>query len=262
LTPPQQLAEMAGRGLDWDAVHQIAYRCRATGFVYYRLAEVDGPHRVRLCSLHEAVLETSAHLAGLTACLEEILAACRQSGLAPVVLKGAALALGVYRFSAFRSVGDLDLLFRKEEPPRAEVILKELGYHQTPPRDFHSTHHHLPAYIRGDTSVEPHWNLARPDQLDIPPEELFQGTLKVLAGQETAQMLSAPNLLLHLWSTPPARTASNRRCMKFATPPRFRRCTSIGNTFCSPSIETAWKGRRGSHCMPRGLWLVRLFLRR
>jgi hypothetical protein len=60
--------------------------------------------------------------------LQRILQDFSDAGVEAIVLKGMALAEVVYRNLAVRPMGDLDLLIRSEDIPKAVGILSEMGY--------------------------------------------------------------------------------------------------------------------------------------
>ncbi len=60
--------------------------------------------------------------------LAALLSACAAASLGLIVLKGAALAETVYASPAERPFGDLDVLVRAEDAPRAFAVLSGLGY--------------------------------------------------------------------------------------------------------------------------------------
>ena len=60
--------------------------------------------------------------------LAQVLAACPDYDLQPIVLKGAHLAAKVYAEPALRPMNDIDLLFAPESIGRAEQMLSDLGY--------------------------------------------------------------------------------------------------------------------------------------
>src|SRR6185436_20160130 len=97
--------------------------------------------------------------------LREILQALNRVDVSAIVLKGAALAAGIYQNIATRPMKDLDLLIRKDKLPLAEATLAALGYR---PQESHrsrawyaSEHHHLvPMTCAGKPlDVELHWSI-------------------------------------------------------------------------------------------------------
>ncbi|MFM8322926.1 MAG: nucleotidyltransferase family protein [Chloroflexota bacterium] len=97
--------------------------------------------------------------------LAEILHALRREEIAPLVLKGAALAHLVYPEPGLRPMRDIDLLVARSDLARAAAVLQGLGYCVdaqlagiTP-----DNHHHLPGLRRAieglSVSVELHHNL-------------------------------------------------------------------------------------------------------
>lgn len=150
--------------------------------------------------------------------LEEILAACGQNGVQPVVLKGAHLAHCYYEDPGLRPMNDVDLLFRATEMPQVERLLTELGY-----RGRHKASHlgagvtkHTSTFRRdraedaatpnpylsadGDRTVEPHTSLEESWyglRVDVTPGVRARSQV-VHFGAQPARVLAAEDLLLHL----------------------------------------------------------------
>jgi hypothetical protein len=100
--------------------------------------------------------------------LGELLEGLRQTGVQPVVLKGAALAGRLYRNVGLRTLSDLDLLVRPSELPAADGVLRRRGYRQRVDprfRTLYRHHHHTAPYAppRGHPRVELHTGLISPD---------------------------------------------------------------------------------------------------
>lgn len=113
------LDDLFVRGLVFGLAPQLAYRLHplqaelpASAVDKFEAAYVDQEQRNRQ-------IENQ---------LVEILAACAQHGLRPILLKGVHLAFLVYPEPGLRPMNDIDLLFHKEELPVVHQVLGELGY--------------------------------------------------------------------------------------------------------------------------------------
>lgn len=149
--------------------------------------------------------------------LAEILQACHQHNLKPIVLKGALLAPLAYPQPALRPMNDIDLLFSAEDLAAVGPLLESLGY-----RGKHKdadlgpgVTKHLSTYRRvgengatpnpylsaaGDRTVEPHGSLEEAWfglKVDITPG-IRARLLPVTLHNQPACRLSTPDLVLHL----------------------------------------------------------------
>jgi hypothetical protein len=100
----------------------IGHLCLASKEVAGYLPE---PVRSRLVETHMATLAFNL------CCLRQIASTLRQlqdSGIQALVLKGAHLAEAVYPSVGCRPLGDVDILIRPHDVPRASMVLQELGY--------------------------------------------------------------------------------------------------------------------------------------
>jgi hypothetical protein len=128
-----------------------------------------------------------------TATLLEIVAALDVSGIEHVVLKGAVLAHDIYPQPALRPRRDIDILVAPGAGPRAQRLLRELGFDAPIDPLDRSSHHHLPAATRRQegyqVSVEVHEDALSHDQpgsltlatMSQPPRETVVGAHKLLA---------------------------------------------------------------------------------
>lgn len=96
--------------------------------------------------------------------LKRILKLFNHEGLDVVLLKGAALAKTVYRNAALRPMTDIDILVRKKELPRAEILLNELGYafRGTRAPDWYRKNYYHLVFVNREKKfpVEVHWHIA------------------------------------------------------------------------------------------------------
>jgi putative nucleotidyltransferase-like protein len=135
--------------------------------------------------------------------LAEILELFRRAGIPVIALKGAHLGQIVYPSMALRTMGDLDLMVRRDQLPMAEDLLGQLGYvpqHDPLEQVDYAHHHHTrPLGKPGAVRIDLHWSIARPTApfaVDI--EGIWERAVPArLAGVE-ALVLSPEDLILHL----------------------------------------------------------------
>jgi hypothetical protein len=187
---------------DWRAVPALAH-AHGLAPLLVRALEASGAEalvpveeRRRLTLLASATALKSAFLFGA---LERVLERLGAHGVAPLVLKGPALAASVYAEPALRPYHDLDLLCRVEELATAAECLRALGYvveahSATTQEGFHSVYFH-PADA---AVVELHRDLL---QLGLPTRcqpALWEHSQPLVVGKMRARMLSLEHQLLHL----------------------------------------------------------------
>jgi hypothetical protein len=141
--------------------------------------------------------------------LSDILKAFRENGIKVIVLKGAALAQTVYGNIALRPMSDIDLLVKKEDLPRAEKIMLELGYlfEEDKPREWYIENHFHLGYFHPEKTilVEVHWHIGRPShpsQIAITDTGIIErwwerAETVEISGMKTL-VLSPDDLLFHL----------------------------------------------------------------
>jgi Uncharacterised nucleotidyltransferase len=135
--------------------------------------------------------------------LSEILEVFRRHGVAVVALKGAHLGHIVYGSAALRTMGDLDLMVRREQLGLAEGLLTQLGY--TPQHDpleqvDYGRHHHTrPLGKPGALRIDLHWSIARPTApFDVDLDGIWERAVPARIAGGDALVLSPEDLLLHL----------------------------------------------------------------
>ena len=168
---------------DWNDVIQQSLRHNIAPILYQRLKRLDSAGYIPtdvLQILHEAYLRNAARNVRLYYNLSKVLKILKDAGIPVIVLKGAHLAEVAYRKIGVRSMGDVDLLFKKKDLSRCQKRLMEAGYHP-----YCS---HLPLDI--------HWDFGTPLRVNM--EEVWERAQPaVIAGVEIL-VLCPEDLLLHL----------------------------------------------------------------
>ena len=163
-----------------------------------------GPPDAILTRLRELYERHAARHADRVAKLAEIGAALDGAGITVVVLKGAALGSVVYRDPAFRTMGDVDLLARRDDLAAASRVLRRLGY--TPDDSwrteawYEAHHHHLAPLIAPDGSliVELHGSIVEAGEARVPVDGLWERAGLERIGGARFRVLAPSDLLLHL----------------------------------------------------------------
>jgi hypothetical protein len=133
--------------------------------------------------------------------LNKLLRLLQENEIPVIVLKGAYLAEAVYANIALRTMGDVDLLVKKDDLLRIEQKLLALGCvsvdcNRVIAQDNYHFGYKLP---RSGLSVEMHWMIADstfPFQIDT--EGLWSRAQPVILAQAPTLVLSPEDLMLHL----------------------------------------------------------------
>jgi hypothetical protein len=136
--------------------------------------------------------------------LADLLAALRDEDIGVLVLKGAALALTVYSRPGLRPMRDIDILVRKRDALRAQMMLVDLGFQAIVPQSVdESTTHHLPVAQREEdgltVSVEVHFRLLPYTEHALTYEELITNATSFSVNEIAAKTLSNEDMLWHIY---------------------------------------------------------------
>lgn len=194
------------RGLQWDDIFSQAAYHRVLPAVYRAVqgrpevaASIQSALRAQYLRHCQRAMRFSAELA-------EILRHFNSRGIPTIAQKGPALAHLLYGDSAMREFGDLDLLVRPADVPRAVGALTELGYEknlQLSPRQEKSYLQSGYEYVfrRGAERnlIELQWNLLpRFYAVDVNIEELFARSRQHQFDGVYARMLRPEDQLIFL----------------------------------------------------------------
>ena len=149
--------------IDWDAVVKVSTAHYVFPALYCNLKRVNFLHY-----LPEDLVGYMTFITNLNrerneqiiAQAKELNTLLLENNITPIFLKGTGnLLVGVYEDIAERMVGDIDLIFLKEEYPKAITLLREFGYDKEIPQKF--PYRHYPRIIRKDSiaGVEIHKEL-------------------------------------------------------------------------------------------------------
>lgn len=80
-----------------------------------------------MSDLHVAHLKSVARAEHMSVCLDRVLTACTQAGVAVLLVRGAWLAVHAYEHASLRPMSDIDLVVRDEDLRRASRALRAAG---------------------------------------------------------------------------------------------------------------------------------------
>lgn len=198
---------LAARGeLDWEAVRQRVRGQGLSPLVYLAVRDQGLLPPPLEQDLRQAYYQAGARNVLLFETLEQVLRCLAAANLPVILLKGAALAEGVYANLALRSMGDLDLLMRPEHVPAALRALAALGYRpvrpETHPGDLLAYENEVALRSSGQAGValEIHWSLfdSPYHQRKISLDWFWQTARPIQVGQTPALALGPEAQILHL----------------------------------------------------------------
>lgn len=188
--------------VDWDDLFHKSAQHHVTPLLYHRLTTFHPgtpiPANV-MERLRQVYLQCAGRNMGLYHELGKILGRLRQQGIPVIALKGAHLAIAVYRNIALRPMADVDLLVKQTDLLKVQDILVEQGYFPSKEEIF-CAQEHLPSYRKKDSIlIEIHFNIVAPpfsDRVDV--EKLFARAQTCFIEGIEVLSLCPEDLLLHL----------------------------------------------------------------
>ncbi len=172
-------------------VENLVVRHRLGPYLHHRL--VGSPLLAALPAPTVARIESTARRQEVIAarCLEGLSRLgprFEAAGRLPILIKGPALAIGLYGGIAARGYWDLDLLVRAEDRAATCRLLERGGFHRlsaSPLGERLNAHyHHAFDYVGGDHKLDLHWSLSRLPGLRLDEPGLFARAVPIeLAGR-------------------------------------------------------------------------------
>ncbi len=149
----RQLVELLREPIDWERLwaqgqlHEVLPLLTVTLRRLAAQAPIPAPWLARAQRRYYATMLRNTALADE---LLRVLAAFRQAGVAALPVKGLVLAETLYGSLALRPLGDLDVLVRPADLPRARAALGALGFAQADEPGYENAYHpyHDPPYYR------------------------------------------------------------------------------------------------------------------
>lgn len=187
---------------DWDIFLEAAGRHGIAPLLYYRLITFHPGAQIP-AEVFQKLRNSYLHSAGrnmrLYHELGKVLGRLRQHGVPVIALKGAHLAIAVYRNIALRPMGDIDLLVKQTDLLRVQEILVRQGYIASK-EEIGCSQLHLPPYKKKDSiNIEIHFNIEAPpfsDRVDV--EKLFARAQTCFIEGIEVLTFCPEDLLLHL----------------------------------------------------------------
>jgi hypothetical protein len=203
----RQLVELLRGPIDWERLwaqghlHEVLPLLTVTLRRLAAQVPIPAPWLERAQRRYYATMLRNTTLADE---LLRVLAAFRQAGVAALPVKGLVLAETLYGSLALRPLGDLDILVRQADLPRARATLSELSFAQADEPGYENAYHpyHDPPYYRraigGSICLELHWGLWASHFFKLEPDALWQRAVPAQLHGATLSILSPEDTLLHL----------------------------------------------------------------
>lgn len=153
--------------------------------------------------VRQECLNITARNMALAGELRVLLRAFRDQGIQCLPLRGLALAERLYGSGPPRPMGDIDLLVRKDDLPRVQVLFRDLGFYEMDRRQGFAAafSYTLKFFVERSfmVIVEPHWTIAYPPFVDRVDMEAVWGRCVAarVVGEETLS-LGREDLMVHL----------------------------------------------------------------
>jgi hypothetical protein len=212
----EAIRALARQGLDWHSVSSRALQHGLLPLLYRRLDALC-PEAVpdeTMAQLRSRYREMARTTLFLEAEMVRILETLASEGIRALPFKGPALAVFVYGDASLRQPGDLDILVRAQDAPKAGEVLRTLGFvlEFEPPASRERAvldHDYMSPFSReGRVHVEMHWEIA--ERRFAPPFDhagAWARRREVRLGGVVVPSLSPEDLLLvlcihgtkHLW---------------------------------------------------------------
>lgn len=196
----------ARAGFDWELMLDLARSQGVSALLYAAVRGQDLVPEEIEATLRADYFGNARRNLLLFKELEAVLQRLDEAGVEVILLKGVALAEGVYGNPAVRPMTDLDLLVREEDVGKALELLSALGYEthhpDLHPRDLllHTNELMLQKTGTINTLIEVHWRIFwfeyYRDVLMV--VNLFERSQTFNLGTTTALMLGPEDLILHL----------------------------------------------------------------
>jgi hypothetical protein len=189
----------------WSWFVQEAARHDLRNLAYRLLADdstLEPPQSV-LEALRPPYVQTAIRNAQLFRETSQIARCLAAQGIPVMLLKGMHLARYVYAEPGLRSMGDVDIMVRREQLAATEQIFLERGYGPTPRPDleeFCRWSNHLARLTKPNALVyEVHWSIERPTSpFRIDLDGLWARSQSATLDGSPVHLLSVEDLVLHL----------------------------------------------------------------
>ncbi len=194
--------------LDWQYILETAGRHGVAQLLYQMIMIAGAGNRVpgkAVETLQRSYLAALMNNQGLYLTLFSVLEAFEANSIPVILLKGAALCQTIYADMGLRPFGDLDILVHKEDVPRCQRLLQDLGFKLIPnnyfpiPDDQNDELGCEWSYHLDGRVVELHWGLIdslSPFEIDI--DRFWDDAVEIEINGHKALAMNPENQIAHL----------------------------------------------------------------
>ena len=184
--------------INWDEMLKLSVEHNVTSLVYYGLKNSNLIENIPSDIINDFKKQTffssSFQLKHINN-ISEVLRLFHKNDIETVVLKGLVVR-NFYPNAEFRTMGDADIVVKKEKLDKAINLLRDLGY-----EEYERTNVDI-CFIKGASRIELHWNLINQGRINGGENfenNIWNELITVKVGDEDALSLNYEDLAVHLF---------------------------------------------------------------
>ena len=184
--------------INWDEMLKLSVEHNVTSLVYYGLKNSNLIENIPSDIINDFKKQTffssSFQLKHINN-ISEVLRLFHKNDIETVVLKGLVVR-NFYPNAEFRTMGDADIVVKKEKLDKAINLLRDLGY-----EEYERTNVDI-CFIKGSSRIELHWNLINQGRVNGGENfenNIWNELITVKVGDEDALSLNYEDLAVHLF---------------------------------------------------------------
>ena len=184
--------------INWDEMLKLSVEHNVTSLVYYGLKNSNLIENIPSDIINDFKKQTffssSFQLKHINT-ISEVLRLFHKNDIETVVLKGLVVR-NFYSNAEFRTMGDADIVVKKEKLDKAINLLRDLGY-----EEYERTNVDI-CFIKGSSRIELHWNLINQGRINGGENfenNIWNELITAKVGDEDALSLNYEDLAVHLF---------------------------------------------------------------
>ena len=184
--------------IDWKYMLQLSKEHNVSSLVYYGLKNsniVDNIPSDIINEFKKYTFFTASHQIRHIKNIEEVLNLFHKNNIQTVVLKGLVVR-SFYPNAEFRTMGDADIVVKKDNLEKSIDLLIGLGYKESARTNVDI------CFVKGDSRIELHWNLINQGRVNGGENfenNIWNELITVKVGDEDALSLNYEDLAVHLF---------------------------------------------------------------
>ena len=198
--------EIIKKGLDWNRVFETAKFHNVAPLMYPNLKALNNSQPIPEDILHQ--FRKINNLTGIRNAklyneLKIVLREFKENGIDVILLKGATLALLIYKNISLRPMSDIDILVKKDDAQKIKKILIEKGYKEDlpyPREYFFKILPYFPSFLKEYFSIDVKWEIYYFSKIKSTFVNLRSRAKKIMINEIPALCLSIEDQLLLSYS--------------------------------------------------------------